>query len=98
MANQKIEQQENGGLDDLSLQNYTDKITEFEDRARLSVKFQNATHFFTGKRYLLEQDYALIMTSDSIPVPALRLRSPHTNRFATPYLNQQSVSGGSWHP
>ena len=73
MANQKIEQQENGGLDDLSLQNYTDKITEFEDRARLSVKFQNATHFFTGKRYLLEQDYALIMTSDSIPVPVLRL-------------------------
>ena len=73
MANQKIEQQENGGLDDVSLQNYTDKITEFEDRARLSVKFQNATHFFTGKRYLLEQDYALIMTSDSIPIPALRL-------------------------
>ena len=73
MANQKIEQQENGGLDDLSLKNYTDKITEFEDRARLSVKFQNATHFFTGKRYLLEQDYALIMTSDSIPLPALRL-------------------------
>jgi hypothetical protein len=73
MANQKIEQQENGGLDDVSLQNYTDKITEFEDRARLSVKFQNATHFFTGKRYFLEQDYALIMTSDSIPVPALRL-------------------------
>ena len=73
MANQKIEQQENGGLDEVSLQNYTDKITEFEDRARLSVKFQNATHFFTGKRYLLEQDYALIMTSDSIPVPALRL-------------------------
>ena len=73
MANQKIEQQENGGLDDVSLQNYTDKITEFEDRARLSVKFQNATHFFTGKRYLLEQDYALIMTSDSIPVPLLRL-------------------------
>ena len=73
MANQKIEQQENGGLDNLSLQNYTDKITEFEDRARLSVKFQNATHFFTGKRYLLEQDYALIMISDSIPLPALRL-------------------------
>ena len=73
MANQKIEQQENGGLDNLSLQNYTDKITEFEDRARLSVKFQNATNFFTGKRYLLEQDYALIMTSDSIPLPALRL-------------------------
>jgi len=73
MANQKIEQQENGGLDNLSLQSYTDKITEFEDRARLSVKFQNATQFFTGKRYLLEQDYALIMTSDSIPLPALRL-------------------------
>ncbi len=73
MANQKIEQQENGGLDDLSLRNYTNKITEFEDRARLSVKFQNATNFFTGKRYLLEQDYALIMTSDSIPLPALRL-------------------------
>ena len=73
IANQKIEQQENGGLDDESLQNYTDKDTEFEDRARLSVKFQNATHFFTGKRYLLEQDYALIITSDSIPVPSLRL-------------------------
>ena len=73
MANQKIEQQENGGLDSVSLKNFTDKRTEFEDRARLSVNFQNATNFFTGKRYLLEQDFALIMTSDSIPIPALRL-------------------------
>ena len=52
LANQKIEQQENGGLDSLSLQNFKDKIAEFEDRARLSVKFQNAANLFTGKRYL----------------------------------------------
>ena len=73
MANQKIEQQENGGLDEASLIHFNNKTIEFEDRARLSVKFQNATNFFTGKRYLLEQDYAVLMTSDSIAVPALRL-------------------------
>ena len=73
MANQKVEQQENGGLDSISKNNYTNKIAEFEDRARLSVKFQNATNFLSRKNYLFEQDYALIMTSDSVPVPSLRL-------------------------
>ena len=91
MANQKIEQQENGGLDDLSLRNYKDKITEFEDRARLSVKFQNATNFFTGKHYLLEQDYALTMASDSIPEPVLRLGHRIQTDSQRHTFNQQSV-------
>jgi len=94
MANQKIEQQENGGLDDTSLKNFTDKITEFEDRARMSVKFQNATHFFTGKRYLFEHDYALIMTSDSISVPALRLGHRIQTDSQRHTFDQQSAVDG----
>ena len=91
LANQKIEQQENGGLDSLSLQNFTDKIAEFEDRARLSVKFQNAANLFTGKRYLLEQDYALLMTADSIPVPALRVGHRIRTDSQRHHFNQDSV-------
>ena len=91
LANQKIEQQENGGLDSLSLQNFTDKIAEFEDRARLSVKFQNAANLFTGKRYLLEQDYALLMTTDSIPVPALRVGHRIRTDSQRHHFNQDSV-------
>jgi len=73
VANQKIEQQENGGLTATSVDDFLNEVSEFEDRARLSVKFEDAINQFTGKRYLLENDYALLQSQDSIPKPLLRL-------------------------
>lgn len=73
VANQKVEQQENGGLTAASVDDFLNEVPEFEDRARLSVRFEDAINQFTGKRYLLEQDYAVLQSQDSVPVPLLRL-------------------------
>ena len=73
VANQKIEQQENGGLDAASIEDFKSGNEEFYDRERLSVLYENATNLFTGKFYLLEQDYLVIRSSDSLQTPRLRV-------------------------
>jgi hypothetical protein len=60
IMNQKISQEENGGLDEVSIQDFESGDDEFFDRERLGVNFENATNSFVGKRYLLEQDYLLL--------------------------------------
>jgi hypothetical protein len=71
--NQKISQEENGGLDEVSIQDFESGDDEFFDRERLGVNFENATNGFVGKRYLLEQDYLLLRSNDSLQAPRLRL-------------------------
>lgn len=73
IANQKIEQQENGGLNATSIQDFESGNDEFYDRERLDVLYENATNHFTGKFYLLEQDYLLLQSKDSIQAPRLRV-------------------------
>jgi len=73
IANQKIEQQENGGLDAASIQDFESGNDEFYDRDRLDVLYENASNNFTGKFYLLEQDYLVLRSNDSLQVPRLRL-------------------------
>lgn len=73
IMNQKISQEENGGLDEVSIQDFESGDDEFFDRERLGVNFENATNSFVGKRYLLEQDYLLLRANDSLQAPRLRL-------------------------
>ena len=73
IMNQKISQEENGGLDEVSIQDFESGDDEFFDRERLGVNFENATNSFVGKRYLLEQDYLLLRSNDSLQAPRLRL-------------------------
>ena len=73
MADQQIEQDENGGLSESSIQNFESGNDEFYDRERLDVLFENASNHFTGKFYLLEQDYLLLKSKDSLSVPRLRI-------------------------
>lgn len=73
IMNQKISQQENGGLDEASIQDFESGNDEFFDRERLGVNYENATNNFIGKRYLLEQDYLLLRSNDSLQAPRLRL-------------------------
>ena len=73
IMNQKISQEENGGLDEVSIQDFESGDDEFFDRERLGVNFENATNSFVGKRYLLEQDYLLLRSNDSLQTPRLRL-------------------------
>ncbi len=73
IANQKVEQQENGGLTPQSVLDFESEDAEFDERDKLSVKFEDAVNYFTGKRYLIEQDYALWMSNETTPKPKLRL-------------------------
>jgi len=73
IMNQKISQEENGGLDEASIQDFESGNDEFFDRERLGVNYENATNNFIGKRYLLEQDYLLLRSNDSLQAPRLRL-------------------------
>lgn len=73
MVNQKIEQQENGGLEASSILDFESGNKEFHDRERLSVLYENVTNYFNGKRYLIEQDYLILRSKDSIPQPRIRV-------------------------
>ena len=73
VLSQKIEQQENGGLDAGSIENFESGNDEFYDRERLDVLYQDATNHFNGKRYLLEQDYLVLRTKDSLHIPRVRV-------------------------
>jgi len=73
IANQKIEQQENGGLDAASIEDFKSGDDEFFDRDVLSVRYENADNNFTGKFYQLEQDYLVLRSKDSLQTPRLRV-------------------------
>ena len=73
IVNQKIEQQENGGLDSKSIIDFESGDDEFYDRDRLSVLYENASNNYTGKRYLVEQDYLIVRSTDSIQELRVRL-------------------------
>ncbi len=87
MANQKIEQQENGGLDATSILDFQSGNDEFFDRERLGVLYENAENNFTGKFYLIEQDYLVLHSKDSLQTSRLRVgyraqSNTQDNRFS----------------
>lgn len=59
-VSQDLLNRENGGLDEIALQQYIDKEEEFEDRSLLEVKFENAENVLFGKRFYLNQEFALL--------------------------------------
>ncbi|GAB2780125.1 putative porin [Salinimicrobium soli] len=63
---QDLLNQENGGLTDRSLQQYILKDSEFQDRARLDVNYEDAENTLFGKRFYLDHSFDLINTGDSI--------------------------------
>lgn len=64
-VSQDLLNEENGGLNELALQQYINKGEEFEDRSLLEVKFENAENVLYGKRFYLEHEYDLIKGADN---------------------------------
>ena len=56
---QSFENKENGGLDDESIINFESEDPLFNERSKLSVKFENAINNFTSKRYFINQEFLL---------------------------------------
>lgn len=70
---QDLLNQENGGLQDLALEQFASNDSQFNDRSRLLVQFQDAENILDGTRVYLNHHYNLIQKKDSVSSYSLRL-------------------------
>ncbi len=64
-VSQGFENQENGGLIAESISNFESKDPLFNERSKLSVKFEDAENYFSSKRYYLDHQFLLTRKKDS---------------------------------
>ncbi|MBO6608023.1 putative porin [Psychroserpens sp.] len=62
---QDLLNQENGGLQDEDIENFTSGSEDFLDRAVFDPNFENAESILVGKRFFLNHQYDLIQPKDS---------------------------------
>lgn len=70
---QDLLNQENGGLKPDFIPFFINNTDDFKDRGRLEVNFEDAENILKGKRFHLEQEYALINYKDSLSYTSLKL-------------------------
>lgn len=94
IAAQDILNQENGGLNDASLVFFETGNSEFEDRARLDVNFENAENKLEGLRFYGEHEYELISKRDSLQYNVLSIgnRISYEDKFFE-YRQTEPFSG-----
>ncbi|GAA4269412.1 putative porin [Hyunsoonleella aestuarii] len=66
IVTQDLLNQENGGLQDASVEDFESGTEEFLDRSILEVNFENAESVLKGKRFHLEHDYKIVRKKDSL--------------------------------
>ena len=64
--NQHSDQEENGGLTAESVTDFESEDKEFDERAKLSVEYEDADNGFNSKRYFLDHFYELNPKKDSL--------------------------------
>ena len=96
VAAQDIMNQENGGLTDNSLQLFMANDSEFSDRGRLDVKFEDAENKLEGLRFYGDHYYELISERDSTGHSVLSLGNvlSYEDKFYIYYQNQPFVGFG----
>lgn len=62
-VSQDLLNRENGGLNDVSLEQYFSKEEDFEDRSILEVKFEDAENVLFGKRFYMDHGFDLVTSS-----------------------------------
>jgi len=73
IVHQNYENKENGGLTDPSIINFESEDQEFNERAKLSVKFENAINNFSSKRYYFDHQFYFSKNKDSLKLNKLSL-------------------------
>ncbi len=73
VAAQDIENEENGGLTQNSIALFESGDSEFDDRGRLDVNFEDAENKLEGLRFWGSQEYELISKKDSLNYSSLTL-------------------------
>jgi len=80
---QDLLNQENGGLQDSSIENFESGDPEFIDRSILEVNFENAESILEGKRFHLDHTFHFVQKKDSTSNHTLNLR--HIMSFEDKY-------------
>jgi hypothetical protein len=70
---QSLENQENGGISQASLEGFLSEEEDFNDRGRLDPNLENADSDYSGKRFYIDHDYVLIDQRDSLTYQSLRV-------------------------
>ncbi len=73
MTVQDILNNQNGGLTENSIELFEAGDSEFADRGRLDVNFENADNRLEGRRFFVNQEYDLISKKDSLDYTLLTL-------------------------
>ncbi len=73
VAAQDILNEENGGLTESSIELFTENVSDFTDRGRLDVNFEDAENLLKGFRFFLDQEYHLIPKKDSLSPSSLSI-------------------------
>lgn len=96
VAAQDIMNQENGGLTDNSLQLFMDNDSQFSDRGRLDVKFEDAENKLEGLRFYGDHYYELISERDSTGYSVLSIGNvlSYEDKFYIYSQNQSFVGFG----
>mgnify|MGYP003142498752 FL=1 len=80
---QDLLNEENGGLSDTSIPLFINDEGDFDDRARLDVKFENAENKLEGLRFYGDHEYELVSQRDSLSynVIAIGNRISYEDKF-----------------
>lgn len=84
--------QENGGLNDDDIINFTSGDEEFIDRSVFDMNFENAENILVGKRFFLSHNYDLIKQNDSINKNSLTIFNNISFEDKYYQYNQSSAS------
>lgn len=78
---QDLNNDQNGGLTDESMQNFENGNSEFKDRKRLVTNFTDATNTLRGNRYFIDHYYKLWKKNDTLRTISSELKIGHTFNF-----------------
>ncbi len=89
-TDQRILNQENGGLDEGSLEQFTSGDQEFSDRGTLDVNYENAENELDGRRFHLDHQFRL-RVRDTISSNQIAVGHTYTSENKQFKFNQQSA-------
>jgi hypothetical protein len=87
IANQTIENQENGGLTATALNSYAENDAEFDDRGRLDVNIEEGSSILVGKRYYFDHNYKLLKNKNPLLKKMTNLKFGHVFEYETKQYN-----------
>lgn len=93
IVTQDLLNQENGGLQEGSVQDFILGEDEFLDRSILEVNFENAESILRGKRFHLEHNYSIIRKKDSLSKNNLNIG--HVISFEDKYFEYSQTTAAT---